>query len=96
MARDKLLNLPTTIKDYHREYYRKNKEMIRAKRLLTNKTILTEDVKQWKIEKLNDPYAFHPFYDPNVKIRYAYGELLDVSGVILITPSSSSVTGIAL
>jgi hypothetical protein len=91
MPREKLLNLPTDAKNYHKEYYRRNKEMIRAKRLLTDKNIVTEDVKQWKIDKMNDPWAFHPFYDPNAKVRYAYGELLDVSGTISITciPSSS-------
>jgi hypothetical protein len=91
MPREKLLNLPTDAKNYHKEYYRRNKEMIRAKRLLTDKNIVTEDVKLWKIDKMNDPFAFHPFYDPNAKVRYAYGELLDVSGTISIicNPSSS-------
>ena len=95
MPRDKLLNLPTPARDYHKEYYRRNKELIRAKRLLTNENILTEDVKQWKVEKLNDPFAFHPFHNNQQKTRHS-GELLDVSGVILITSSSSSVTGILL
>jgi hypothetical protein len=91
MPREKLLNLPTTPRDYHKAYYKRNKELIRAKRLLTEKNIVTEDVKQWKINKMNDPWAFNPFYDPNAKVRYAYGELLDVSGTISITciPSSS-------
>ena len=91
MPRDKLLNLPTPARDYHKEYYRRNKELIRAKRLLTNENILTEDVKQWKIEKMKDEFAFNPFYDPNTKVRYAYGELLDVSGIISITCIPSSV-----
>jgi hypothetical protein len=91
MSRDKLLTLPSG-KDYHKEYYRRNKELIRAKRLLTQKNIVTEDVKQWKIDKMNDPFAFHPFYDPNAKIRYAYSELSDASGTISIIciPSSSA------
>lgn len=91
MPREKLLNLPTDAKNYHKEYYRRNKEIIRAKRLLTEKNIVTEDVKQWKIDKMNDPWAFNPFYDPNAKVRYSYGELLDVSGTISIicNPSSS-------
>jgi hypothetical protein len=94
MGRDKLLNIPA--RTYHKEYYKRNKELIRAKRLQTNENILTDEVKQWKIDKLNDPYSFHPFYDPHAKVRYSYGELLDVSGVICITSSSSSVTGILL
>lgn len=91
MPREKLLNLPTDAKNYHKEYYRRNKEIIRAKRLLTEKNIVTEDVKQWKIDKMIDPWAFNPFYDPNAKVRYSYGELLDVSGTISIicNPSSS-------
>jgi hypothetical protein len=91
MPREKLLDLPTDAKNYHKEYYRRNKEMIRAKRLLTDKNIVTEDVKLWKINKMNDPFAFNPFYNPNAKVRYAYGELLDVSGTISITciPNSS-------
>ena len=89
MGRDKLLNIPA--RTYHKEYYKRNKELIRAKRLLTEKDIVTQDVRQWKIDKMNDPVAFNPFYDPNAKVRYAYGELLDVSGIISITciPSSS-------
>jgi hypothetical protein len=91
MPREKLLDLPTDAKNYHKEYYKRNKEMIRAKRLLTDKNIVTEDVKLWKIDKMNDPFAFNPFYNPNAKVRYAYGELLDVSGTISITciPNSS-------
>ena len=88
MGRDKLLNIPA--RTYHKEYYKRNKELIRAKRLLNEKDIVTEDVRQWKIDKMNDPFAFNPFYDPNAKVRYAYGELLDVSGIISITCISSS------
>jgi hypothetical protein len=91
MPREKLLDLPTDVKNYHKEYYKRNKELIRAKRLLTDKNIVTEDVKEWKINKMNDPFAFHPFYDPNAKVRFSYGELLDVSGTISIIciPDSS-------
>lgn len=90
MTKDKLLPFGTG-KEYHKQYYRKNKELIRAKRLLTQKNIVTQDVKQWKIDKLNDPYAFQPFYDPHNKKHCAYNELLDISGIISITciPSSS-------
>ena len=62
MPRDKLENFSGT-SDYHKEYYRKNKELIRAKRLLNQKNIVTQDVKQWKIDKMNDPWAFYPFHD---------------------------------
>jgi hypothetical protein len=93
MGRDKLLNIPA--RTYHKEYYKRNKELIRAKRLQTNENILTDEVKQWKIDKLNDPFAFYPFHNNQQKTRHS-GELLDVSGVICITSSSSSVTGILL
>ena len=74
MPRDKLETFSGS-SDYHKEYYRKNKELIRAKRLLLLKgTIVTEDVKQWKIDKMNDPWAFYPFYDPNSKKRYGEEE----------------------
>lgn len=86
MPRDKLETFSGS-SDYHKEYYRKNKELIRAKRLLLLKgTIVTEDVKQWKINKMNDPWAFYPFYDPNSKKRY--GEEEDISNNAI--PSSTA------
>lgn len=72
-------------KDYHRQYYQKNKELIRAKRMMAKETIITEDVKAWKERMLNNPYALYPFYDPSSSIRY--GEELDTSTTD--TPSSS-------
>lgn len=70
MPRDKLETFSGTTA-YHKEYYRKNKELIRAKRMLLSKgSFVTEDVKQWKIDKMNDPWAFYPFYDPKSKKRY--------------------------
>lgn len=50
-------------KDYHRHYYQRNKELIRAKRMMATQTVITEDVKKWKENKLNDPWAFRPFHD---------------------------------
>lgn len=75
-------------KDYHRHYYQKNKELIRAKRIMAKETIVTEDVKKWKEEKLKDPYALYPFYDPSSNIRY--GEEPDIS--ITDIPSSLSIS----
>jgi hypothetical protein len=57
-------------KEYHRLYYIKNRDLIRMKRLLAKETILTEDVKKWKEEKLKDPFALYPFYDPKSTKRY--------------------------
>lgn len=50
-------------REYHRQYYLKNKELIRAKRMLAKETIVTEDVKKWKEEKLKDPWGHYPFHD---------------------------------
>lgn len=92
MTKDKLSPFGTG-KEYHKEYYRKNKELIRAKRLLTEKNIVTQDVKQWKIDKMNDPWAFYPFYDPNSKKRYGDEEdILDIS-YTSIPYSSPTLTG---
>jgi hypothetical protein len=48
---------------YHRQYYLKNKELIRAKRMMAKETIVTEDVKKWKEDKLKDPWGHYPFHD---------------------------------
>ena len=61
-------------KEYHRQYYKKNKELIRAKRMMAKENIVTEDVKKWKEDKLNDPWAFYPFYDPSSNVRYGEEE----------------------
>jgi len=73
-------------KEYHRQYYKKNKELIRAKRMMAKENIVTQDVKKWKEDKLNDPWAFYPFYDPSSNVRY--GEEEDIS--ITDIPSSLS------
>lgn len=75
-------------KEYHRQYYQKNKELIRAKRMMAKEHIITEDVRLWKEEKLKDPYALYPFYDPSSNVRY--GEEPDIS--IMDTPSSFSIS----
>jgi hypothetical protein len=72
-------------KEYHRQYYKKNRDLIKMKRMLAKETILTEDVKAWKERMLNNPYALYPFYDPSSSIRY--GEEPDTSNVG--SPSSS-------
>ena len=73
--------------NYHRAYYQKNKELIRAKRMMAKETIVTEDVRLWKENKLKDPYALYPFYDPSSNRRY--GEEHDDTS---ITNSSSSLS----
>ena len=57
-------------KEYHRQYYKKNKELIRAKRMMAKEHVVTEDVRLWKENKLKDPYALYPFYDSNSTKRY--------------------------
>ena len=61
-------------KEYHRQYYKKNRDLIKMKRLQAKQTILTEDVKKWKEEKLKDPWALYPFYDPSSSVRYGEDE----------------------
>lgn len=75
----------TDQKEYHKLYYRKNKDLIRLKRLQAKETILTEDVKAWKERMLNNPWALYPFYDPSSNKRY--GEESDISNIG--SPSSS-------
>jgi len=70
---------------YHKEYYKKNRDLIKLKRMLANETIITEDVKAWKERMLKNPYALYPFYDPSSSVRY--GEEPDTSNVG--NPSSS-------
>ena len=72
-------------KEYHRLYYKKNRDLIRLKRLQAKETLVTEDVKAWKERMLNNPYALYPFYDPSSNKRY--GEESDISTID--TPSSS-------
>jgi hypothetical protein len=67
----------TDQKEYHRLYYKKNRDLIKMKRMLAKETILTEDVKAWKERMLKNPYALYPFYDPSSSIRY--GEEPDTS-----------------
>ena len=50
-------------KEYHRLYYKKNRDLIAAKYKQIKQNLLYEEVKNWKQEKLNDPNAFSPFYN---------------------------------
>ena len=91
MPRDKLETYSGA--NYHKEYYKKNKELIRAKRMLLSKgTFVSQDVKQWKIDKMNDPWAFYPFYDPNSKKRY--GDECETASTSITDISSSLSTSI--
>ena len=89
MPRDKLETYSGA--NYHKEYYKKNKELIRAKRLLSKGTIVNEAVKQWKINKMNDPWAFYPFYDPNSKKRYGEEEDISNNAIPFSSPTSTIV-----
>lgn len=81
-------------REYHRIYYRKNKELIRAKRMMAKELTEIEDVKKWKEEKLKDPYALYPFYDPNSTIRY--NEEPDTSITEMSSSSPTSINSKAL
>ena len=81
-------------KEYHRQYYKKNKELIRAKRMMAKENIVTEDVKKWKEDKLKDPWGFHPFHDYSKPASYVeepeIEHVLDTS--ITDIPSSLSIS----
>ena len=72
-------------KEYHRLYYKKNRDLIKMKRMLAKETIITEDVKAWKERMLNNPWALYPFYDPSSNKRYGEEPDMSTTG----TPSSS-------
>lgn len=57
-------------KEYHRQYYLKNKELIRAKRMMAKETIVTEDVKAWKERILKDRWGHYPFHDYSKEATY--------------------------
>jgi len=79
-------------KDYHKEYYKKNRDLIRAKRMMAKEIILTEDVKAWKEQKMKDPWALYPFYDPSSNKRYGEEEnksQLDISSSSLSNASKA-------
>lgn len=87
-------------KEYHRLYYKKNRDLIKMKRMLAKETILTEDVKAWKERMLNNPYALYPFYDPNSTKRYGEDEsdtsIPDTSNVGSPSSSPTSINSNAL
>lgn len=56
----------TTPKDYHKEYYKKNRLSMKAKRDAENAYKLTQEVLDWKKTKEKDPYALFPFYDGKI------------------------------
>ena len=53
----------STPRDYHKEYYKKNRLTMKYKRDLEKASKLTQEVLDWKNAKLKDPYALFPFYD---------------------------------
>lgn len=53
----------TTPKDYHKEYYKKNRDILKYKRELIKATKITDEVMDWKKNKEADPYALYPFYE---------------------------------
>jgi len=69
---------PTTSKEYHKEYYKKYKDMLKYKRELNKTCKVSEDVVSWKVMMENNPNCFYPFAKP-----------LDIS---TNSPSSSSLS----
>jgi hypothetical protein len=79
----------TDQREYHKLYYKKNRDLIRLKRLQAKETIITEDVKAWKERMLNDPYALYPFYEPNSTKHYNEESTSKPDTSTTGTPSSS-------
>lgn len=70
---------PTTSKEYHKEYYKKYKDMLKYKRELNKTCKVSEDVVSWKVMMEANPNCFYPFAKP-----------LDISATSTnSTPSSS-------
>jgi len=55
---------PTTSKEYHKEYYKKYKDMLKYKRDLNKTCKVSEDVMSWKVMMENNPNCFYPFAKP--------------------------------
>jgi hypothetical protein len=55
---------PTTSKEYHKEYYKKYKDMLKYKRDLNKTCKVSEDVISWKVMMENNPNCFYPFAKP--------------------------------
>lgn len=53
----------TLPKNYHKEYYKKNRDILKYKRELMKATKITDEVINWKKIKEADPYALYPFYE---------------------------------
>jgi hypothetical protein len=51
-------------KDYHKAYYKMNKEAIKQRRLETAKRqqATSTAAKDWKLKNINNPHIFSPFY----------------------------------
>jgi predicted amidophosphoribosyltransferase len=52
---------PPVERVYSRDYYKYNRDKILLKYKLAKQTLIVDEVKKWKEQKLNDPNAFNPF-----------------------------------
>lgn len=52
-------------KEYHKQYYKDNKEAIKARRLETAKRQAATNTaaKEWKERNINNPHIFQPFHN---------------------------------
>jgi hypothetical protein len=51
----------TNSKEYHKEYYKKHRIMLKYKRDLNKPTNVSEDVVAWKVMMQANPNCFYPF-----------------------------------
>ena len=55
---------PTTSKEYHKEYYKRYKDVLKCKREFNKTCKITEDVIAWKVMMEGNPNCFYPFAKP--------------------------------
>lgn len=51
-------------REYHKNYYKENKEAIKQRRLETARRVASTSsaAKEWKIRNINNPFIFSPFH----------------------------------
>jgi len=66
-------------KDYHKQYYKMNKEAIKQRRLETAKRqqATSTAAKDWKLKNKDNPHIFSPFYG-QIPIRFSESHTHDL------------------
>lgn len=69
-------------REYHKNYYKQNKEAIKQRRLETAKRISQKNnaAKEWKERNINNPHIFSPFHGqipPRIPESHTHDILFD-------------------